>query len=261
MNVEYFNNLSKTKRILIKITLIGILSALSYVGVLIQIPIPSPLGKPMIHLGNLIVIISALLFGGIIGGASGSIGMGLYDIVHGYDIFSIIRTIVLKLIMGLIVGLLYRKLLKKENLKVKLYQLFIGIFFILIGMIFLIIAIKYNGVWEKSGTKQKTIIYWPVYSFSLLIGIIFIITSIYTKKLPYQLQAVNLATSVAIITNLFGEFTYKFLKQLTMYGTSFTGSLIIGVMSIPATLLNGIITLVVVLSIFLPISSALYKKS
>ena len=40
MNVEYFNNLPNTKKILLKITLIGILSALSYVGVLIQIPIP-----------------------------------------------------------------------------------------------------------------------------------------------------------------------------------------------------------------------------
>lgn len=261
MNVEYFNNLPNTKKILLKITLIGILSALSYVGVLIQIPIPSPIGKPMIHLGNLIVIISALLFGGIIGGASGSIGMGLYDLIHGYDIFSIIRTIILKLVMGLIVGFVYRKLLKDKNPKVTIYQLFIGIFFILIGSIFLIIAVKYNGVWGNSTTGQKATIYWPIYSFSLLIGILFVISFIFTKRLPYNLQIINLATSIAIIVNIFGEFIYKVVKQLTMYGTPLTGSMVMGLMSIPATLLNGIITLVIVLSIYLPISSALYKKA
>ena len=46
-----------------------------------------------------------------------------------------------------------------------------------------------------------------------------------------------------------------------MYGTPLTGSMVMGLMSIPATLLNGIITLVIVLSIYLPISSALYKKA
>ena len=142
-----------------------------------------------------------------------------------------------------------------------IFQLFIGIFFILIGSIFLIIAVKYNGVWVNSTTGQKATIYWPIYSFSLLIGILFVISFIFTKRLPYNLQIINLATSIAIIVNIFGEFIYKVVKQLTMYGTPLTGSMVMGLMSIPATLLNGIITLVIVLSIYLPISSALYKKA
>ena len=103
MHSSYFENMPKNKRLLLEITLIGVLSALSYIGVMIHIPIPSPLGKPFIHLGNLIVILASLIFGGLIGGISGSVGMGLYDILAGYDIWSIIRTIVLKLIMGFIV--------------------------------------------------------------------------------------------------------------------------------------------------------------
>lgn len=53
--------MNSNQRVIIKIALIGILSALCYVAVMFSIPIPSPLGKPMIHFGNLIVIISALL--------------------------------------------------------------------------------------------------------------------------------------------------------------------------------------------------------
>lgn len=115
MHSSYFENMPKNKRLLLEITLIGVLSALSYIGVMIHIPIPSPLGKPFIHLGNLIVILASLIFGGLIGGISGSIGMGLYDILAGYDIWSIIRTIVLKLIMGFIVGYIYHRLIKKRK--------------------------------------------------------------------------------------------------------------------------------------------------
>ena len=106
---------TKNRKILVNMCLIGIFSALSYVGVLINIPIPSPLGKPMIHLGNLVVVIASLVFGGVVGGVSGSIGMGLYDIINGYDIWSISRTIILKLAIGLIVGFVYHKLIKKET--------------------------------------------------------------------------------------------------------------------------------------------------
>ena len=38
---------TKNRKILINMCLIGLFSALCYVGVLINIPIPSPLGKPI----------------------------------------------------------------------------------------------------------------------------------------------------------------------------------------------------------------------
>ncbi|HAG44407.1 MAG TPA: hypothetical protein DCL31_15180, partial [Clostridium sp.] len=59
--------------------LIGLFSALCYVALLFKIPIPSPVGKPFLHMGNMFVILAALLFSGTIGGLSGSIGMGLFD--------------------------------------------------------------------------------------------------------------------------------------------------------------------------------------
>ena len=52
---------SKHKTIF-KITLVAILAALNFVVMLFpKIPIPSLVGHPYVHLGNLVVIISAIL--------------------------------------------------------------------------------------------------------------------------------------------------------------------------------------------------------
>ncbi len=57
--------------------LIGLFAALCYVALFFKIPIPSPVGNPFLHMGNMFVILSALLFTGTIGGLSGSIEYGL----------------------------------------------------------------------------------------------------------------------------------------------------------------------------------------
>ena len=63
---------------LYKLILISVFAALTFVGCLIQIPLPS---GGMIHLGNFVIIIAALLCGGLIGGLSGAIGAGMYDLL------------------------------------------------------------------------------------------------------------------------------------------------------------------------------------
>ncbi len=260
MHSDYFENMPKNKRVILEITLIGILSALSYIGVMINIPIPSPLGKPMIHLGNLVVIISAIMFGGFIGGLSGSIGMGLYDIISGYDIWSIIRTLILKLILGLIVGIIYHRMIKKDKNKTFLYQLLPGFVFIVMGVVFLSIAINNQSVWENITINKKAIIYWPIYSFSILIGMVLIISTFLSKKIPYILQCVNLATSLAIIFNLFGEFIYKMLKQMILGGSGFVESMGFALISVPGTLMNGVITIILVLCVFMPIKISIERS-
>lgn len=257
MQSEYFNHLSKNKRLLLSITCIGVFSALSYIGVLIHIPIPSPLGKPMIHLGNLIVIVASLIFGGWIGGISGAIGMGLYDLIAGYDIWSITRTIILKLVMGLIVGFIYHRLIKKEKCNIAILSILVGLFFLVVGILFLSLALKYQGVWVNETLNKKSNIYWPIYTFSIMIGIVLIISGALSSKLPFVLRCVTLATSVAIMVNLCGEFIYKVLKQFTLGGTNFTNSLQLALLSVPSTLLNGVITIILAICIFIPIRLSL----
>ena len=255
---DSFKKMNSNQRVIIKIALIGVLSALCYVAVMFSIPIPSPLGKPMLHFGNLIVIISALLFGGPIGGISGAIGMGLYDIFAGYDVWSIMRTIILKLLMGLIVGFIYNKLIKKENNRANFLLLVLGSILLFIGISLMIVAIKNGGLLKIDNIGEKSID-WPSYVFSIINGVFLVLVGILSSKMPNKLKIASLATSIAIVVNIFGEFIYKVLKQATLGGSNLSYSVGIGFLSIPATLINGAITLAIILLIFLPIENAIKK--
>ena len=62
------------------ITLVGVLAAMVFALTGIGIDIPSALGKTKIHFGNVMCILSALLFGPGVGGLAAGIGSALYDL-------------------------------------------------------------------------------------------------------------------------------------------------------------------------------------
>lgn len=80
---------------------------MAYVALTVfRIPYPAPVGTPFIHLGNMVVILAALLIGGWQGGLSGSIGMGLFDLI--FYPTSAFKTVILKFGIGLFTGLVAR---------------------------------------------------------------------------------------------------------------------------------------------------------
>lgn len=256
---DKFNALSKNKQIILRICLIGIFSALSFIGTTIKVPIPAPLGDTIVHLGNLVVVIASLLFGGITGGLSGSIGMGLYDIYHGYDIWSITRTLILKLVMGLIVGILYQLMMKKKMKKPLILLYVLGTIFFIVGLYFMIVAINNDGIFQI-GSAKETGISPLLYIFSIIIGLFLLFVGFFSKKFPEKLQIASIATSFAMIVNIIGEFIYKVLKQMTLYGSPFIHSIYVGIASIPATIITATLTLVIIIFIFLPIEEAVNKN-
>ena len=62
------------------IALIGVLSAMVFALTYVGIDIPSPLGKTKIHFGNVMCLLSALLFGPGIGGLAAGLGSALFDL-------------------------------------------------------------------------------------------------------------------------------------------------------------------------------------
>lgn len=103
---------------ILTIALMGLFIALCYVGTMINIPMPTPVGKTMIHFGNIFCLLAALFLGGWKGGLCGSIGMGLYDFTSpGYQLY-VPETLVLKFFIGLICGLLFVLLSKTKLPKV-----------------------------------------------------------------------------------------------------------------------------------------------
>jgi uncharacterized membrane protein len=91
----------------------GIMIALETVmTILVAIRIPATQGY--FNLGEMIIYISAIVFGPIIGFLTGAIGAGLADIILGYSLYAP-ATFVIKGFEGYIVGLIYKKFSRKSN--------------------------------------------------------------------------------------------------------------------------------------------------
>lgn len=97
------------KKPIYNMVVIAFFSALCYVSLYLKIPL---VGQQFVHLGNLIVVMVDLLFGGVQGGLAGSIGMSLFDALNGYA-SHIPVTIPQKLFMGLTAGFTAAKLRRR----------------------------------------------------------------------------------------------------------------------------------------------------
>ena len=93
------------------IVIVAMLAALSYVCfTFIQFKIPIGGGDyTSLHLGNMVPVLGALLFGGLWGGLGGSIGMTIGDLFDPVYVVYAPRTFVLKFFIGLITGLVAHK--------------------------------------------------------------------------------------------------------------------------------------------------------
>jgi uncharacterized membrane protein len=97
-----------------KIALLGIFTALVIVMTLIiRVPIPQTNGY--INLGDSMILLGTMYFGGGFGAAIGAFGSAIADIVGGYSSFAPF-TFVIKGIEGLIFGLLLTVFNKKDKI-------------------------------------------------------------------------------------------------------------------------------------------------
>ncbi len=87
-----------------RLAMIGVFAALCYVGFqFLRIDVPLPGGKTAFHMGNVFLVVAALLLGPISGALAGSIGMTIADLTSGYQIYAP-TTFLLKMGIGLITG-------------------------------------------------------------------------------------------------------------------------------------------------------------
>ena len=101
------------------IVLTGVLAAAIFVLTkFISIPIPSPLGKTALSVGNAMCILSALLFGPITGGLAAGIGNALVDLSDPAWAPEFWITFINKFLMAFVAGLImHRVKLGGDNLR------------------------------------------------------------------------------------------------------------------------------------------------
>ncbi|MBQ8604278.1 MAG: ECF transporter S component [Oscillospiraceae bacterium] len=95
----------KNKKFTVKdITTIALMAALVFVATNIKIDIPTPLGKTMVHMGNIICVLSGMLFGPVHGGLAAGIGSAIFDLTDPVFAPEFWITFIMKFCMGYIAG-------------------------------------------------------------------------------------------------------------------------------------------------------------
>ena len=253
--------MSKQKEILLKIILTALFSVLCFIGVLIRIPLPT---GAFVHLGNMICILAALLLGGVYGGLAGSIGMGLFDLTHGYLGAGLLRTFILKFLMGLVAGLVFKLILKKK-LNVKKLTI---IFVVILGLLFItaitLSVISYNNGFVVTYTKNgevvtKTVIVkWIIPLFIGVMLVLGIIDLVLEKKLGKVAGAALISATAGVTINTLGEI---YLKALLYYllntaYASFNDAYLYAIAELPATIITSVLTVSIIGFIYWPIYKA-----
>jgi uncharacterized membrane protein len=98
---------------LVQATRAGIMAALVAVATFF-VQIPNPATRGYINFGDIMIFVSALTFGPIVGGLAGSIGSSIADVVSGYGYFAPF-TFVIKGVEGGIAGLISNRMSAKRD--------------------------------------------------------------------------------------------------------------------------------------------------
>ncbi len=220
----------KTRLLTNKIIIIAMFTALCCAATFVQIRMPA---GDFVHLGNFVMIISALLLGGIAGGIVGSFGMGLYDLIfYSSKPTTIARTFILKFIIGFLVGYIFRLIIKRDINAKKILYVLLGLFIATSITSIVLFALsdkdtfslsngfsgKYNDIFG-SGKSLSISLYVPIFSVIFTIGTALAI--IYGHKLTKRSMAALVAVLIAVFVNVVGEFILRFVLGAVKNNESF----------------------------------------
>ncbi|GEL14926.1 ECF transporter S component [Pediococcus cellicola] len=99
-----------------KIVITALFAAIIFIGISVfQIPIPAMIGRPFVHFGNALTALAILFLGFGYGTLAGAIGLGLFDVTHGY-VSTVYLTIIEVIIVAAVVTWVF-KLLRRDDTK------------------------------------------------------------------------------------------------------------------------------------------------
>ena len=99
-----------------KLVYMALFTALVYIFTrFFKIPIATPLGQTMFHLGNAFCLLGGILLGPVYGGISAGLGSALFDLFDPVYFTSAPITFVSKFAMGFVAGMIYKNRKKLVN--------------------------------------------------------------------------------------------------------------------------------------------------
>ncbi|MEG1887698.1 MAG: ECF transporter S component [Oscillospiraceae bacterium] len=238
-------NLGKKSISILDITLIALFAALCYVSLMVLFV---PFAGMFIHVGNLLLVLAALLCGGIQGGLAGAIGMGLFDLLNGHA-DSVPKTLILKLLIGLAVGIAFKFFSKRSKIIWKS--------FFAISMASFIVSLSllvYSFVtYEKFGGKSAVLC---LCFFGLFL--VFALLFSFKKKIDPIVISAFLAATIGMTVNIIGEFAWKFVYYLLL-GNVPQAALTTATLAQGSTLINAVIAIIGGVTLFLILKKPFFK--
>lgn len=234
-------------KITYKMIVCALFAALAFVGTLIQIPLPS---GGMVHLGNFVCIIAALLCGGVIGGLAGGIGCGLFDLIIYSSWPGFFQYFILKFVMGFLVGTLFRYIV--NNRKKVSFSLLLGVLGAILAVLTTLVVVFYNlgKISLSSSITKKNLYIGIVLFFGYVFSILLIISGIFSSKLKKTQKTVLFVATISVILNVVLEFIWKLGYNKLIEDLTINGSLIKAVSSMPSCILTGSLTVTIVTLIY-----------
>lgn len=239
-----------SSRLLIKkMILVSIFIALSFIGTFIEIPLPT---GDFIHLGNFFSLLGGLLVGPFLGGISGSIGMGLYDLIF-YPSY-VIRTIILKFLMTFITAFTFNQLKKsnKKPLVILLILLVISLGILIFNIVNIIDPIEF----VYNDQIQNITISITLLTLSIIIFLMFLMATIFYRKISQINQILLVSVTLGVAFNIIAEFVIRIVLDLII-GIDFFPAFLYSIFRTPASIITGIITIIMILFIYQPVYKAI----
>lgn len=97
-------DIEKQRLLLIQAAYSGVMAALVAIATAL-VQIPNPATRGYLNLGDVMIFVSALVFGPVVGGFAGSVGSSLSDVATGYALYAP-STFLVKGAEGIIAGLI-----------------------------------------------------------------------------------------------------------------------------------------------------------
>ena len=237
----------KNQRLLYQMIICAIFAALAFVGTMVQIPLPS---GGMVHLGNFVCVLGALLCGPIVGGLAGGIGCGLDDLIIYSSLPGFIQYFILKFVMGFIVGYLFRLIINhKSKLPFNIILSALGVILAILTSL-VIIFYKTDLISLSKSIDKKTMYIIIVVVFGYLFSLLLILAGIFSTKLKSVTRVVVFVTTISVIVNIILEFIWKLFYNMWIESLTSKAALIKGISTMPSCILTGTLTVVVISLIY-----------
>lgn len=185
--------ITKSRKTLYRIIIVGLMAALVYAGNYLQIKIPNGVLVTRIHLGNSMCLLAGLLFGGLSGGLASGIGAGLYDLFDPVYIVSAPYTFISKFAMGMTAGLL-RKTNEKKRVILSAIAgqvVYIVLYLLKSYLTIIILGGTSQAAWAAVGTNAITSTTNAVLAVIIAVPLYFLLRTALKRTGIYQFIAAN----------------------------------------------------------------------